>query len=218
MEVLDSSLSNSLRAVIFRLATFIASIVTVAYVFPEFLIPAAIISYFYYRISQGYISAGRDMRRMQSTTRSPIFASFAETLEGIVTVRAFGAERKFLEVLMKRIDLATKASTYTVIQLITMLNISLDVVWVVEYVSPCSTRAAPDAFQVMNRWLLLRFDALGALSIFIITLFALSGYISAGWAGITITSAMQFTISVYWTCRLATQLELDLKYVHYFPL
>lgn len=66
-------------------------------------------------------------------------------------------------------------------------------------------------FPVINRWLLLRFDALGALSIFIITLFALSGYISGGWAGITITSAMQFTVSVYWTCRLATQLELDLK-------
>jgi len=67
--------------------------------------------------------------------------------------------------------------------------------------------------SVMNRWLLLRFDALGACSIFIITLFALSGYISGGWAGITITSAMQFTVSVYWTCRLATQLELDLKSV-----
>jgi hypothetical protein len=69
----------------------------------------------------------------------------------------------------------------------------------------------PHVAPVMNRWLLLRFDALGAFSIFIITLFALSGYISGGWAGITITSAMQFTVSVYWTCRLATQLELDLK-------
>lgn len=65
--------------------------------------------------------------------------------------------------------------------------------------------------SAMNRWLLLRFDALGAISIFIIELFALSGYISSGWAGITITSAVQFTVSVYWTCRLATQLELDLK-------
>lgn len=108
VEVLDSSLSNSLRAVMFRLATFLASVLTVAYVFPAFLIPATVISYFYYRISQGYISTGRDMRRMQSTTRSPIFAAFAETLEGIVTVRAFGAERRFLAILLRRIDLTTK--------------------------------------------------------------------------------------------------------------
>jgi ABC-type multidrug transport system fused ATPase/permease subunit len=108
MEVLDSSLSNSLRAVIFRLATFIASVLTVTYVFPAFLLPATVISYLYYRISKGYINAGRDMRRMQSTTRSPIFAAFAETLEGIVTVRAFGAERHFLSILLRRIDLTTK--------------------------------------------------------------------------------------------------------------
>ena len=107
MEVLDSSLSNSLRAVLFRLATFIASIVTVAYVFPTFLIPVCIISFFYYQISKGYVNAGRDMR-MQSTTRSPIFAGFAETLEGIVTVRAFSAERRFIGNLVQRVDLSTK--------------------------------------------------------------------------------------------------------------
>ncbi len=108
MEVLDSSLSNSLRAVLFRLATFVASIVTVAYVFPIFLIPACVISFFYYQISKGYVNAGRDMRRMQSTTRSPIFAGFAETLEGIVTVRAFSAERRFIGTLVQRVDLSTK--------------------------------------------------------------------------------------------------------------
>jgi ABC-type multidrug transport system fused ATPase/permease subunit len=108
MEVLDSSLSNSLRAVLFRLATFVASIATVAYVFPIFLIPACIISFFYYQISKGYVNAGRDMRRMQSTTRSPIFAGFAETLEGIVTVRAFSAERRFVGNLVQKVDLSTK--------------------------------------------------------------------------------------------------------------
>jgi len=108
MEVLDSSLSNSLRAVLFRLATFIASIITVAYVFPLFLIPACMISFFYYQISKGYVNAGRDMRRMQSTTRSPIFAGFAETLEGIVTVRAFSAERRFIGTLVQKVDLSTK--------------------------------------------------------------------------------------------------------------
>jgi ABC-type multidrug transport system fused ATPase/permease subunit len=108
MEVLDSSLSNSLRAVMFRLATFIASILTVTYVFPAFLFPATVISYLYYRISKGYINAGRDMRRMQSTTRSPIFTAFAESLEGLVTVRAFGAERRFLSILLRKVDLTTK--------------------------------------------------------------------------------------------------------------
>lgn len=66
-----------------------------------------------------------------------------------------------------------------------------------------------------NRWLLLHFDALGAIGVGITTLFALSGYVRAGLAGVCITSAMSFTESVYWACRFWTALELDLKYVYH---
>ena len=45
---------------------------------------------------------------MESNTRSPIFSDFGELLEGIVTVRAFSAERRFLNNLHKRIDTTTK--------------------------------------------------------------------------------------------------------------
>lgn len=62
-----------------------------------------------------------------------------------------------------------------------------------------------------NRWLLLQFDSLGAVGVWITTLFALSGYVDAGLAGVCITSAMSFTNSVYWACRFWTALELDLK-------
>jgi hypothetical protein len=62
-----------------------------------------------------------------------------------------------------------------------------------------------------DRWLLVRFDSLGAVIIFITTLFALGGFVDAGLAGICITSAMSFTMGVYWTCRFWTALELDLK-------
>ena len=68
-------------------------------------------------------------------------------------------------------------------------------------------------FWMTNRWLLLNFDTLGGLAVLITTLFALSGYVSAGTAGLCITSAMTFTMSVYWACRFWTALELDLKYV-----
>jgi len=66
---------------------------------------------------------------------------------------------------------------------------------------------------MLNRYLLLHFDALGAVSIFITTLFALSGSLSSEMAGVAITSAMTFTTSVYWTCRQITQLEMDLNSV-----
>jgi hypothetical protein len=45
---------------------------------------------------------------MESNSRSPIFSGFGELLEGIVTVRAFSAEQRFLDGLHSKVDLTTK--------------------------------------------------------------------------------------------------------------
>ncbi|KAJ7725658.1 hypothetical protein DFH07DRAFT_716715, partial [Mycena maculata] len=55
-----------------------------------------------------YLSTGRDLRRIEANLRSPIYSDFGELLQGIVTVRAFSAERRFLDNLHVRVDLFTK--------------------------------------------------------------------------------------------------------------
>ena len=47
---------------------------------------------------------------MESNSRSPIFSGFGELLEGIVTVRAFSAEQRFLDGLHTKVDLTTQVS------------------------------------------------------------------------------------------------------------
>ncbi|KAF8812935.1 multidrug resistance-associated ABC transporter [Phlegmacium glaucopus] len=181
VETIDLSLAGSLQAVNSSLASFFASIITVAVVFPYFLIPAFCIGFAYRELAIGYLNTGRDLRRMESNTRSPIFSDFGELLEGIVTVRAFSAESRFLNNLHVKIDTTTK-------------------MWY--------------NFWMTNRWLLLNFDALGALSVLVTTLFSISTLTdAAGLAGLCITSAMAFTNSVYWACRFWTALELDLNSV-----
>ena len=101
-------------------------------------------------------------------------------LEGIVTVRAFGAEQRFMNDIHTKIDLTVRM----------FYN-----------------------FWMLNRHLLLHFDALGGMGVLAATLFSISGYVSAGTAGVCITSAMSFCTSVYWACRHWTALELDLNSV-----
>ncbi|KAF8838558.1 P-loop containing nucleoside triphosphate hydrolase protein [Paxillus ammoniavirescens] len=189
IETIDSNIGGSLAAVNSSLAAFAGAILTIAIFFPLFLLPAVVIGFFYYRLAICYLRTGRDLRRMESNSRSPIFSGFAELLEGIVTVRAFSAERRFMDDLYHKIDTTTK-------------------MWY--------------NFWMTNRWLLLNFDALGSLAILTTTLFALSGYVGAGAAGLCITSAMTFTNSVYWACRVWTTLELDLnsveRVVEYFGI
>ena len=66
---------------------------------------------------------------------------------------------------------------------------------------------APRAFA----GLLLHFDALGAVSVLVCTVFVLAGYVPVGWAALSIAAAMSFSTSVYWCCRGYTELELCLK-------
>ncbi|KDR78080.1 hypothetical protein GALMADRAFT_224469 [Galerina marginata CBS 339.88] len=181
VETIDSSLAGSLQAVNSSLAGFFAAIITVAVVFPYFIIPAFFIGFAYRAFAIGYLNTGRDLRRMESNSRSPIFSDFGELLDGIVTVRAFSAEKRFLNNLHVKIDTTTKM-WYT--------------------------------FWMTNRWLLLNFDALGALAVLVTTLFSIATLTDgAGLAGLCITSAMAFTSSVYWACRFWTALELDLNSV-----
>ncbi|KAF9555963.1 multidrug resistance-associated ABC transporter [Agrocybe pediades] len=181
VETIDSSLAGSLQAVNSSLAGFFASIITVSVVFPYFLVPAVFIGLAYRALAIGYLNTGRDLRRMESNSRSPIFSDFGELIEGIVTVRAFSAERRFLNGLHSKIDTTTK-------------------MWY--------------SFWMTNRWLLLNFDALGALAVLATTILSISTLSNgAGLAGLCISSAMAFTSSVYWACRFWTALELDLNSV-----
>jgi ABC-type multidrug transport system fused ATPase/permease subunit len=77
-------------------------------IFPLFLLPAFLIGFAYRELAIGYLNTGRDLRRMESNTRSPIFSDFGELLEGIVTVRAFSAENRFLDNLHTKVDTTTQ--------------------------------------------------------------------------------------------------------------
>ncbi|KAJ7764232.1 hypothetical protein B0H16DRAFT_1526418 [Mycena metata] len=181
MDKIDSDLAGSLQTVNSSLAGFFASVITITVVFPGFLFPAVILGVIYHRLALGYLNTGRDLRRMESNSRSPIYSDFGELLEGIVTVRAFSAENRFLDNLHARINTATKY-------------------WYV--------------FWMTNRWLLLNFDCLGGVAVFITALFSITFLDNdAGMAGLAMTSALNFTNAVYWACRNWTGLEVDLNSV-----
>ncbi|KAG8093775.1 hypothetical protein GUJ93_ZPchr0012g20809 [Zizania palustris] len=59
---------------------------------------------FYYR------STSREVRRLDSVARSPIYSSFTETLDGSSTIRAFKKEEFFLERFIQHVTLYQKTS------------------------------------------------------------------------------------------------------------
>lgn len=180
IETIDGSLNSSLMTVIVYVANLFVAVAVVATIVPWFLVPAAIISYLYYQYTLLYLRAGRSVRRLEATLRSPIYSGFSEVLDGVVSVRAFGVEERFFKTLCEQVDKTQSAFYY---------------------------------YWMMNRWLLLRFDFLGALSVFFTTLFALSGAVKPGSAGMAVLSAQSFVSACYWVSRFWGQLEMDFNAV-----
>jgi ATP-binding cassette subfamily C (CFTR/MRP) protein 1 len=51
-----------------------------------------------------------EVKRMEATTRSPVYASFSETLVGLVTIRAYGFQEQFIDTMQTKIDSNTRPS------------------------------------------------------------------------------------------------------------
>ncbi|CAE6340042.1 unnamed protein product [Rhizoctonia solani] len=180
IDTIDSGIQTLMVNALTQALVLIFAVGTIVYAVPYFIFPAVVIAYLHVWFSRGYVSASRDLRRIEATTRSPIVASFSELLAGIVTVRAFGAERTFLLRMYKNLDLTQTAAHY---------------LW------------------MCNRWLLLRFDFLGAFSVLIATTGTIMGGASAGLAGIVITQAQQYVRSLYFGLRFWTELEQSMNSV-----
>ncbi|RKO83429.1 ABC transporter type 1, transmembrane domain-containing protein, partial [Blyttiomyces helicus] len=65
------------------------------------LITISIVSYYmlglYYLLMSFYRSSNRELKRLSSTLRSPLFAHTSESLAGVPTIRTYGAQQRFVE-------------------------------------------------------------------------------------------------------------------------
>ncbi|CAG8607661.1 8848_t:CDS:10, partial [Dentiscutata erythropus] len=59
-----------------------------------------------------YVKASRELKRMDSVSRSPLYSHFTETLIGITTIRAFGASNRFMQDMLLKIDNNSRPSFY----------------------------------------------------------------------------------------------------------
>jgi ABC-type multidrug transport system fused ATPase/permease subunit len=65
-----------------------------------------------FKVQKFYRPASRDLQRLESLSRSPIFAHFSETLNGVATLRALNKQAQWVQVYAARIDARNKAYYY----------------------------------------------------------------------------------------------------------
>ena len=79
-----------------------------AIVFPSILNPWLFLSAIalvvgFVLLGRYYLKSSRDLRRLEGVNRSPVLSHFSDTLEGLVTIRAYKKEDAFLEALYRSV-------------------------------------------------------------------------------------------------------------------
>jgi ABC-type multidrug transport system fused ATPase/permease subunit len=89
----------------FRTAFTVVSVLAVnAFGNPYFIIFALPLFFIYSYFQRFYLSTSRELKRLDSTSKSPIYSNFQETLYGVASIRAYSQEHRFIKEMEARVD------------------------------------------------------------------------------------------------------------------
>lgn len=112
MEVIDQELASILLGYQHAAFSVLTILVILCVISPTFILPGLLILPIFFAIGKLYIDTSRDLKRLESVQRSPLYQHFEESLNGIVTIRAYNHEKRFLDEARNRLDNHSKAYFY----------------------------------------------------------------------------------------------------------
>lgn len=104
VETIDQDITMSLIFFIDVCLQSIAILLVACFSLPIFTILAVVIIILYWIVGALYVASSRDLKRLESVTRSPIFTLVGEVLTGAVVIRAYGDASRFTRHCLRLID------------------------------------------------------------------------------------------------------------------
>merc|ERR1712223_899214 len=87
-----------------------ATFMIICYNTPIFMVPVSIVMCCYYLVQRVYVATSRQLKRLESVSKSPIYSHFGETLNGSATIRAFNLQTDFVKQSENLVDDNQKAN------------------------------------------------------------------------------------------------------------
>ncbi|EXJ92718.1 ATPase [Capronia epimyces CBS 606.96] len=97
IQALDQEVAPVAIGLLHSAASVLTIVILISVITPGFLIPGFFITILYVLTGWLYIRSSRDLKRIEAVQRSPLFQHFGETLTGVVTIRAYGDESRFIQ-------------------------------------------------------------------------------------------------------------------------
>ncbi|XP_022694083.1 multidrug resistance-associated protein 1-like isoform X2 [Varroa jacobsoni] len=105
IDTVDLAIPQTIRSWIMCFLQVVVTLAIISFNAPIFLAVIVPVGALYYGIQVIYIESSRQLKRLESITRSPIFSHFSETLAGINTIRAYQKENVFVHESNNRVDI-----------------------------------------------------------------------------------------------------------------
>ncbi|KFW01139.1 Canalicular multispecific organic anion transporter 1, partial [Eurypyga helias] len=106
---IDETIPMSFRSWLSCFMGIISTLLMISLATPFFALVIIPLSIFYYFVLRFYVSTSRQLRRLDSVTRSPIYSHFGETVSGLSVIRAYGHQKRFLQQNESTMDINQKS-------------------------------------------------------------------------------------------------------------
>ncbi|PAV79138.1 hypothetical protein WR25_03212 [Diploscapter pachys] len=148
---------------------------------PFFLIILVPLTGFYTYVLKYYVATSRQLKRLESASRSPIYSHFQESIQGASSIRAYRVADLFIQESQNRVD--ENLSTY--------------------YPSLVANRWLAVRLEFVGN-LIVFFAALFA------AIMRDYGSLSAGLVGLSVSYALNITQTLNWAVRMTSELETNI--------
>ncbi|KAG8000099.1 Canalicular multispecific organic anion transporter 1 [Nibea albiflora] len=93
----DEAIPQSFRSWLLCLLGVLGTLFVICLATPFFTIIIIPLALVYYFVQRFYVATSRQLRRLDSVSRSPIYSHFSETVSGLSVIRAYGHQERFLK-------------------------------------------------------------------------------------------------------------------------
>lgn len=126
-DVLDNEIGDQMRLFLYFLSNIIGVIILCIIYLPWFAIAVPFIFFIFFVIANFYQASAREIKRLEAIQRSFVYNNFNETLNGMQTIKAYGASSRFLDKNVYYLDRVNEAYYLTIANQ-RWLGIFLDIV------------------------------------------------------------------------------------------
>ena len=105
----DKTLPGVFASFLSCLFSVMATLVVITMSSPWFLLVVVVLAFYYVYEGRFYVRSSREIKRLDSISRSPIYANFGETIDGTPVIRAYEKQTQFIQKNYQLLDLNQRA-------------------------------------------------------------------------------------------------------------